>query len=215
MLDESYFETVVAQAQVCPRSAFGRALVNWLGAGYLPLAKTMRLLDGRQLVESQWRNACRVLTRWLYARKPLTEPLTVYSGLGKTAGARLLDAPAFGVLRLSAATSTTTSLKIAGEFARKQADGRYYVLRLTLSPGTRTIYLDTREKEWLLPAGTRIELTGESEDFSLPVIGIDEDGDDYYDYVPGVFVDAVVVGQTLPAWALAPGETSAPRWSLR
>lgn len=188
-----------------PASSFGRALVHWAGNGYHDFAPTMRALDAdgtlaAAAVTPQWRSACRVLARGIYSGPTIGRALTVYSGLGKTAGKRLLEAPATATLRLAAATSTTIDPVIAADFARRQSDGRRYAFCIQLPPEARAVFLETREKEWLLPPGTRLELTGDSTDVEVEVERYDPEGDAYISRRELTLVLAKVVGQRLPSW---------------
>jgi hypothetical protein len=148
----------------------------------------------------RWFNAARLLTRALYCTEPTADPQVRFSGLGRSAARKLLEMPADATFRLDAPMSTTSQIYTAGCFTRF-IDDRGYMLAIEIPAGTHGFEYDyfegndvnfsgkDGETEFLLPAGTRLELTTESYEVEI------EDGE-------VTVVVARVVGQCIPRWAL-------------
>ena len=170
-------------------------LCDWQGSGYHSITKAARALSAGKLAASACDYARAIaLTRALYCLRPLSTARLVWSGLGRSANLAFRELPCAGNIVLTAPVSTSYKRDIAEGFSIR-VDSVRYVLEIEVPATARGAELPGYEDELLLPAGTRLELTGDSYEYEVDCVKARK-------YAP-VFtvVKANVVGQRVPRWA--------------
>lgn len=172
-------------------------LLEWQGSAYYGVTSAARALaaTGAPLPDDTWAaNLAVSLTRALYSLRPLAVERTVWSGLGRTANKAFRELPCSATLALTVPMSTSTDLSVAEGFTSR-VDGVRYILEITIPAAARGAFIAGYEAELLLPPGTRLELSGDSYEYTTP--------EGKYGAQPHTYtvVKATVVGQRMPKWA--------------